>query len=203
MDTSTTGLGSSARDPANSDAECLSKDFELWRAGCEDAKARIITKLYDELATIAHLQLSRQRRTPSLQTRALQHQAIEKILRATGTTFVDKKHLLALAVTVMRQILVDLARKKQTAKHQVIKISLDQHLDVANLPDELEVLHLHQALTRLKALDEEQHQVAELKFFGGFSNEEVSDLLNLSLYKVKMLWEGARYWLRSAIDHAI
>lgn len=203
MDTSTTGMGSSARDAASSDAESLSKDFELWRAGCEDAKARIITKLYNELATIAHLQLSRQRRTPSLQTRDLQHQAIEKILRATGPTFVDKKHLLALAVTVMRQILVDLARKKQTAKRQVIKISLDQHLDVANLPDELEVLRLHQALTRLKAMNEEQHQVAELKFFGGFSNEEVSDLLNLSLYKVKMLWEGARYWLRSAIDHAI
>jgi len=176
-------------------------DFELLSQGCEDARRRIIEVFYEELGLIAHSLLIGQRRTPTLQTRDLQHLALIKIMDARKLTLANRRQLLALAATVMRNVLVDLARAKSATKRDGLKISIRDD-DVLADPASFEVLQLHQALVRLKVARAEQHAIAELKIFGGWSNADVAAQLGLSNQRVKLLWLGAQRWLRAAMQDA-
>ena len=167
------------------------------------AEARLLPLVYDELRRLAHRQRARAA-GETLNTTALVHEAFLKL--AGHGPWENRRHFFCVAARAMRHVLVDYARARQAARRDVRQTArLDDALPfLADAPlfgehrDE-EVLALHDALTRLAALDERMGQVVELRYFAGFSVDETAEALALSPATVKREWATARAWLHRAM----
>ncbi len=106
----------------------------------------------------------------------------------------NRAHFFAIAATQMRRILVDDARSRRARKRDGIQIELDEAFHVASGKD-AEVVALDDALNQLAELYPENAKVVELRFFGGYTNEEVAEIVGESVAKVRRDWEFARAWL--------
>jgi len=110
--------------------------------------------------------------------------------------FENRPHFFAVAARIMRQILVDHARKKHASKRNPgITLALDEAIVPARLR-QVSLVVLDDALQELARLDARQSQIVELRFFGGLSIEETAQVLNISPATVKREWTTARVWLR-------
>jgi RNA polymerase sigma-70 factor, ECF subfamily len=162
----------------------------------DTANSERFPELYRELRAIAARHLRNRNSGNTLQPTALVHEAYLKISRA-GFAANDTMHLLCAASAAMRQILVDHARFRARQKHGGGRIhpllAEDSELGVAPAID---VLFVHQALTRLAELDTRQAKIVELKFFGGLTSQEIAAALNLSTKTVQRDWDMARAWLQ-------
>jgi RNA polymerase sigma factor (TIGR02999 family) len=186
------------------DAEQL---ISRWRAGDTDALEELVPVLYEQLRQIARQHLRGERAGHTLQTTALVHEAYLRLIGAEELAVRDHCHFLALASRLMRQVLVDHARARLTAKRSAgLKVTLSAALDVSDQPAvevlAVDVLAVDEALTRLSLLDPQQGQVVELRFFGGLSIDETSQALSISAATVKRDWTTARAWLRRELDRA-
>jgi RNA polymerase sigma factor (TIGR02999 family) len=130
-----------------------------------------------------------------LQPTALVHEAYLK-LSASSHAYNDRHHFLCVAASAMRQILVDHARSRHSAKRggAIPKITLDG-LDLA-APEGVDVLVVHDAISQLEHWDERQARVVELRFFTGLSLQETAEVLGMSPETVKRDWGMARAWLQ-------
>lgn len=172
---------------------------ELLRelSGCNaDAEAQLIPLIYDELRRMAHAQMSRERPDHTLQTTALVHEAYLKLTGGKEIEFTDRGHFFAVASQVMRQILVDYARKRRSMKRggESRRVELRDSLFMSDESLE-QVLIVHQALNRLKSEDPRQAQVVVLRFFGGLDNAQVAEVLGVSEKTVVRDWKHAQAWL--------
>lgn len=166
-----------------------------------DAVVALAPLVYDELRAIAHGQLRREARGHTLQTTDLVHEAFLKLVRAEEISFTGRAHFFAISARVMRQILIDYAKRRQTLKRggDAERLSLDEGLDAS--PSALTDRHitdlvaLDRALEELEALDERQARVVEYRFFAGMSVEETAEVLDVSRATVKRDWSVARAWL--------
>jgi RNA polymerase sigma factor (TIGR02999 family) len=183
----------------------------LARAGAGDAAAldRLLPLVYDELRALARRQRLRQGGTETLNTTALVHEAYEKLARAgeQGAGWNDRAHFFRVAAKAMRQVLVDYARARHTAKRGGDAPALP--LDLAEAAGTLlsaeradEVVALDEALDRLSALDPRQGEVVELRYFVGLTIPETADVLGLSPTTVKREWTAARAWLHREMTRA-
>src|SRR5262245_56205841 len=164
--------------------------------GDPQADSALMTLMYDELRRLAAGYLSSERPDHTLQPTALVHEAYLRLIDQTGTALGDPKQFRALAATVMRQILVDHARRHRSLKRGGGRQRIT--LDAAVAPDsgrDVELLALDEALRQLNALHKRQARVVELRFFGGLTNEEVADVLAVSRATVANDWTVARAWL--------
>ena len=164
-----------------------------WRAGDEQALKELLPLIYEQLHRVARQHLRHQRVDHTLQTTALLHEAYLRLAGVAGGSVRDRNHFVALASRMMRQVLVDHARGRLAAKRQGgMRVALSEAADVA---DEVDVVGIDEALTRLSALDEQQARIVELRFFGGLSIQETADALRISESTVKRDWTMARTWL--------
>jgi RNA polymerase sigma factor (TIGR02999 family) len=140
--------------------------------------------------------MQHERANHSLQTTALVHEAYIKLVNHEHVGWQDRAHFLRVAVRAMRQILVDYARHRATAKAGAgwQRISIDQALGIGTSP-EVETLALDETLERLSSLDERMARIVELRVFGGLTMKEVAQVLRVSERTVRTDWTFAKVWL--------
>lgn len=169
-----------------------------WRAGDEQALNDLLPLIYEELRGVARRHLRRQRAAHTLQTTALIHEAYLRIA-GVGSQIQDRQHFVALASRVMRQVLVDYARRRIAGKRQAgMRVTLSEAADVSSGTD-VDVVAIDEALQRLAQSNEQQARIVELRFFGGLSIEETARVLQISEATVSRAWTVARTWLYSEL----
>ena len=174
-----------------------------WLGGDAAAGERLFTTLYRELRGLARSHLGRGRRDGTLDSTALIHEAYLKFLDGSRASVRDRGHFLALASRVMRQIVVDRARRRTAHKRgggQLVTLSGDPDLPIGIGAEEL--LDLDEALRRLEARDARLAQIVDLRYFGGLSAEETAEALEVSLATVKREWLRARAFLYQQMNSA-
>jgi RNA polymerase sigma factor (TIGR02999 family) len=162
-------------------------------------RAHALAETYEDLRRIARRQLRRFASIPTLGTTALVHEAYLK-LGGLPDTSGDRRHMLALVARVMRQVIVDHCRDRQAQKRGRAQrhLPLDEHV-LAVQQQAAHIVELNDALTRLAGSDPRLAQVVECRFFGGLSEQETAQALDLSIRTVQRDWERARAWLRNAM----
>ena len=167
-----------------------------WRQGDAAALTRLLPLVYDELRQIAARQLRNERADHTLQPTAVVHEAFLKLVDLPRLQWQDRAHFLAVASRLMRQVLVDYARARDTLKRGGNQPPVDPPGQaVAIEGEQIDVLALDGALQRLAAFDSEQAQLVELRFFGGLTIAETAAVLHSSPATVKRDWDTARTWL--------
>jgi RNA polymerase sigma factor (TIGR02999 family) len=162
--------------------------------------AELMPLVYDELRRLAASYLRRERPGQTLQATALVNEAFVRLSQERGKEFANRTHFLAIAALSMRQILVQRARAKHAEKRGggAERITLNE--SIAGAPpapgEDIDVLALDEALTRLAAMDPQQAKLVELRYFGGLTIEETAEALEISPATVKRQWALARAWLR-------
>ena len=167
-----------------------------WRDGDREAHDRLLALVYDELRRVARARLRANTPNHTLQPTALVHEAYLRLMGSKSEAPQNRVHLFALAARVMRQILVDHARRRNADKRgggsTSITISEDTPARQASIVD---VLALDEALTDLATLDQRLCQVVELKCFTGLNIQETADALGVSTATVERDWAVAKAWL--------
>ncbi len=167
-----------------------------WKRGDAEALDRLTELVYPELRRIARRNLEHGRAGESLESAALVNEAYLKLVRAGGIHCENRVHFLALCSQIMRRILVDHARRRGFAKRggNAQRVPLDEVLIAAQARG-VEVLDLDAALVALSIIDDRKSRVIELRYFGGLSIEETSEVLGVSADTVKRDFRMARAWL--------
>lgn len=171
-----------------------------WRNGDQEALGKLIPMVYDELRRQAAGYLRRERSGHTLQTTALIHEAYLRLINQQNIDWQNRAHFYAIAARLMRQILVDHARKRQATKRggSGLKIPLEEAMVISSGRD-VDLVALDEALTRLAALDPQQSRIVELRYFSGLSVEETAEALGVSSRTVRRDWNVAKAWLRQQI----
>jgi RNA polymerase sigma factor (TIGR02999 family) len=171
--------------------------LRAWTAGNAEARERAIALLYPELRRRAAARLRQERRGVTLQPTALVHEAYIRLVDQRHVAWQNRAHFLALASEMMRRILVDRARARRAAKRsgRWVKVTLEDGFGLAGMPGETDLLDLHAALDRLAADDPVKGRIAELRFFGGLSFDEMAEVLKISPRTIDRHWQAARAWL--------
>lgn len=169
--------------------------------GDESAAEALFDRVYTELRRMAKGYLRKERQEHTLQPTALVHEAYLKLVGSDNKNWHDRKHFFNVAAQVMRNILVDHARKHQAEKRggDGRKLSLDEAVEFYKQRD-INLIDLDHALTELAALDPDQSRIVELKFFAGLKIDEVAGLLDVSEATVNRQWHKAKMWLRSRMQ---
>jgi RNA polymerase sigma factor (TIGR02999 family) len=169
--------------------------LRAWAEGDSAALDELLPVVYDRLRRIARAQMRREREG-LLQPTALINEAFIRLVGATSITWEDRAHFFAVCSTMMRRVLVDAARARQAAKRggREIEVDLVDGFDRA-VHKGRELIALDDALEALAQLDARKARVVELKFFGGLSVEEASEVLKVSPRTVMRDWNLARAWL--------
>ena len=162
----------------------------------EEAPAKLIPLVYDELRRLAQSYLNQERLDHTLQATALVHEAYIRLVDCQNVTWQNRAHFIAVAAQVMRRILVDHARTRSAEKRGGLghKLSLDEAVDFPHERD-VDLVALDDALNALAQLDPRQSRLVELRFFGGLTIEETAHALNISPATVKREWTVAKAWL--------
>ena len=177
-----------SKEPSQIVGELLAK----WRAGDQEALQTLIPLVYKDLRAMAHGHLKRERPGHTLQTTALVHEAYLRLVGKRPFEAENRKHFVAVAARLMRQILVDYARSRGAAKRGADRqVELDTAVAMPQLPS-TNVLAMDDALNLLAQVDEQQSRIVELRFFGGLTEYEIADLLQVSPITVKRDWRIAR-----------
>ncbi|HTJ24131.1 MAG TPA: ECF-type sigma factor [Gemmatimonadaceae bacterium] len=173
------------------DAERWTSDEELYR------------RAYEELKRMASRHLRSADGSATLSTTELVHESYLKLQRGSSTDWQGRAHFFGAASRAMRQVLVDFARRRAAAKRG----GDATHVSFGEVGDDLqieldEILALDEALDRLAAVDERLRQIVELRFFGGFSQREVSEMLGVTPRTVERHWLKARLFLLRELEAA-
>ncbi len=167
-----------------------------WNNGNEKALDELIPLVYSELRRLARLYMGRERPNHTLQTSALINEAYLRLIDHEKVQWQDRAHFFAVASQIMRNILIDHARKYQSAKRGAgaQQVALDESV-ILNRQRASELLNLDEALTSLAAFDSRKSQIVELQFFGGLSIEEIAEVMKISPATVKRELKAAKLWL--------
>ena len=169
------------------------------RAGDAQALGAAYSALYDELKRAARAQLRRMR--DAFETTALVHEAYLKLAGGAQLTAVARNHLLALSARAMRQVLVDDARARQAEKRgggqDALTLTSALGSDSTAV---VEVLALDELLSALHRLDERAAQIVELRYFGGYSEIEIAQMLGISDRTLRRDWRKARAFLLAEMN---
>lgn len=175
----------------------ISQLLRAWSEGDKAAMDQLMPLVYAELRRLAKGHMRRERADHSLQTTELIHEAYLRLIGANQLSLENRRHFFAAASRLMRQALVDLARKRGSRKRggAANQVALDEAMVVTRQRDE-ELLALDEALDALAGFDARKSQMVELRFFGGLSVEETAEALNVSVETVHRDWRLTRSWLQ-------
>ena len=174
-----------------------------WRGGDKSALDSLLPMVYDELRRLARHHLKSERLDHTLQSTALVHEAYLRLVGQSSLQVESRAHFFGIAAGLMREILVDHARRRGAAKRgaDCLTLTLDEAVALPQ-QKELNVIALDEALNALASMDARQSRIVELRFFGGLSIEETSDLLEISTATVKREWATARLWLQREMSRS-
>lgn len=167
-----------------------------WGRGDAGAAEGVFRHLYEDMHRAAARCFSDERRGHTLQTTAIVHEAFIRLERYSAMEWRSRAHFLAFATRVMRQVLIDHARKQCRQKRggRPQKVALSKvPLRIEETPEGL--LALNEALERLAETDSQKAAIVEMRFFGGLSNDEVAEALETSRTTVVRQLRLARAWL--------
>jgi len=167
-----------------------------WNNGDEKALSDLIAAIYPELRRIARHCLRRRLPGQTLESAALANEAYLRLVRARGIECESRSHFLALCARIIRRILVDYTRGKHYAKRggTYPHVPMDEAL-FGTTARGVEMASLDDALTLLAKIDPRKGQVVELRYFGGLTIEECSEVLKVSPETVMRDWKMAKTWL--------
>jgi len=165
-----------------------------WANGDSRALEDLTPLVYKELRRLAASHLRRERKSHTLQPTALVHEAYLRLVDQCNPRWEDRSHFYGIAARLMRQILVEHARRKQAIKRAARTVSLEEavsfHQDRSR-----DLMALDNALKALEKLDARKCKAVELRYFGGFSMEEVAKALDVSPVTVRRDLRMAETWL--------
>ena len=172
------------------------------RRGDQRAAEQLVPLVMDELRRLARYYLKDERTGHTLQPTALVHEAYLKLAGYQNLNWESRSHFIGVAASLMRQILIDSARRHRAAKRgrNFEQVSLDEHRDFLQVERSEELLALDEALHRLEKMSARQSRIVELRYFGGLSVEETAEALGVSPITVKREWATARAWLRAELE---
>jgi RNA polymerase sigma factor (TIGR02999 family) len=170
--------------------------LQEWRDGDRKALDALLPLVYKELRRIAHAHLRNERPDHTLRSAALVNEAYLRLVGLDPPQWESRTHFFAIAAQLMRQILVDYARRRGAEKRggKACTLSIEEVIEVPRRQD-VDVVALDDALAALAAIDPRQSRVVELRFFAGLSLEEISAALDVSPATVQRDWTAARAWL--------
>ncbi len=175
-----------------------------WKQGDQQALEQLTPLVYNELHRLARGYLNGERQGHVLQTTALVNEAFVRLLDWENVEWQDRAHFYGVAATLMRHILMRVARDQQMDKRggkQAIHVSLSEAAVVGQRhnPD---LVKLDDALTTLEQLDARQARTVELRFFVGLGLEEIAEVLHVSVSTVRRDWRMAQAWLHQQLSAA-
>lgn len=165
------------------------------KTGDRTAMDRLFPVVYAELRRLADACLRRERPGHTLQRTALVHEAYLRLVGQNQPNYQDRAHFLGIAARIMRQILVDHARKHKAGKRDGgVRLTLDEAMDVPAARDRL-MIDLDDALGELERRDEHKAKLIEMRFFGGLTAEETSTVTGLPVSDVRRELRLAQAWI--------
>jgi RNA polymerase sigma factor (TIGR02999 family) len=174
--------------------------LKAWGRGDLAARDELMPLVYDELRRRAKTYLRREPGGHALQPTALVHETYLRLTKQERIAWQNRAQFYGVAAQMMRRILVDHARARRMAKRsgRWARVPLANVVATRQPPD-VDLLDLHAALDELASFDGRKSQVAELRFFGGLSLEEIAHVLHISLATAEREWQAARAWLFSRL----
>ena len=171
-----------------------------WRDGNSSALDQLVPLIEGELRRLARLYLRRERAGHVLQTTALVNEAFVRLLKWQDVSWQNRAHFIAMAARLMRNILVDIARRrtKDGDGHSVriVDIAAAEHVAHERARD---LVALDDALRGLAERDLRKAQIVELRFFGGLNLEEIAEVIGVASITVSREWAKARAWLHREV----
>jgi RNA polymerase sigma factor (TIGR02999 family) len=163
--------------------------------GSETAPERLLELVYADLRRLAGAYMQNERSDHTLQPTALVHEAYVRLVDWKNVSWQSRAHFFAVAASIMRKVLIDHARARQSLKRQGHKLVLDEAI---SLPDhrQVDLLALDEVMTSLERVDPRQARIVELRFFGGLTIEETAFVLNVSESTVRREWTFAKAWFQ-------
>lgn len=167
-----------------------------WGRGEQTALEKLTPLVFEELRKQARRYMRRQRSGHTLQTTALVNEAYLRLIDASRVQWQDRAHFFAVAAQLMRRILVDFARARGNLKRGggAPVIALEDAPEVASERN-ADLIALDDALTTLAELNPRQSRIVELRYFGGLTEEETAEALQISPRTARRDWSLARAWL--------
>ena len=171
------------------------------KAGDSKAAEELLVLVYDELRRLAASKLAHEAPGQTLQPTALVHEAWLRLVGDQSRSFNDREHFFRAFAEAMRRILIDRARRKHTQRHggQYQRVDF-VGFDLAAPAADDQLLAVNEALDKLALEHPVQAELVKLRYFAGLTNEEVSQVLGISLSTAKNYWTFARAWLLNEMD---
>ncbi len=188
---------------ASSSMMDVTKLLIAWSNGEQEALDRLVSLVYAELHRLAHRYMARERPGHTLETTALVNEAYLRLVDAKNMSWQNRAHFFATSAQIMRRILVDFARSRNYLKRGAgaQKVSLDEALLISPRPSR-DLIALDDALKALAIKDARKASVVELRFFGGLSVDETSEVLKVSPDTVLRDWRLSKAWLAREMGRA-
>jgi RNA polymerase sigma factor (TIGR02999 family) len=179
----------------------VTKLLQGWQGGDRAALDALVPVVYKELRRLAHYELRKERPDHTLQSAALVNEAYLRLFRLEPPQWESRTHFFAIAAQLIRQILVDYARRHRAGKRGAGQATLPLE-DASNFSrgKDIDVVLLDDALKTLSDLDPRKAKVVELRFFGGLTFAETAEVLDVSAVTVSRDWSTARAWLHREMN---
>jgi len=174
--------------------------LDSWRAGDMTARDQLFDMLYGELRKLSASLLNREGGI-SLTTGDLVNEAVIRLVNLNSIKWQDKAHFMALSSTMMRRVLIDHARSKNTDKRHHQKVTLITHS--MGQPESVDIRNLENALLRLQAIDEDRARIVEMRYYGGMTLDDIAEVIGMSASSVKRSWRVSKAWLLSAMQNEL
>jgi RNA polymerase sigma factor (TIGR02999 family) len=177
--------------------------LRAWSEGDGLALERLSERVYGELHLMARRHMKNERQGNTLQATALVHEVYLRLVDVSKVEWRERAQFFAMAAQMMRRILVDAARAKGSRKRgsRAVRVNFEETAVLAAEPDR-SMIALDEALATFSEVAARQAKVVELRYFGGLKEEEMAEVMNISLRTVQRDWAFARVWLARELAHS-
>ena len=170
-------------------------------SGDHAALDRLAERVYGELHLMARRYMKNERQGNTLQTTALVHEVYLRLVDVSKVEWRERAQFFAMAAQMMRRILVSAARAKGSRKRAAIQVKFEETAVVTPQPDR-SIIALDEALAAFSEIAARKAKVVELRYFGGLTEEEIAEVMDISPRTVRRDWEFARVWLARELGHS-